>query len=47
MGEAEQAAAAKDGASFQACSSTRASEPVKPRLRRKGMFGRSCGGRTY
>ncbi len=45
-GVAEQAAAAKLGASFQARSSTGASEPLKPRLRRNGMSGRSCGGRT-
>ena len=46
MGEAEQAAAAKDGAALHARSSTCPSVPVKPSERRKGMSGRSCGGRT-
>ncbi|MNT46288.1 hypothetical protein D3C72_1829200 [compost metagenome] len=46
MGEAEQAAAAKAGASRQALASTVLSEPEKPSERRKGMLGRSCGGRT-
>ena len=46
MGEAEQAAAANDGALRQARSRTWASVPAKPKVRRKGMFGRSCGGRT-
>jgi hypothetical protein len=46
IGEAEQAAAAKLGAAFQAASSTAASDPPKPSPRRKGMFGRSCGGKT-
>jgi hypothetical protein len=46
IGEAEQAAAARAGASFQAFSRTRASEPEKPIDRSSARSGRSCGGST-
>jgi hypothetical protein len=46
IGEAEQAAAARAGASFQARSMTAPSEPEKPSDFRRLTSGRSCGGKA-
>src|SRR5205823_4713851 len=46
MAEALEQAARRLGAVLAADSRILASEPVKPRRRRVGMWGRSCGGRT-
>ena len=46
IGEAEQAAAARAGASFQADARTFSSEPEKPSCFKRLTAGLSCGGST-